>query len=315
MVEDDRAEPDPTPEPGPTPEPTGAPHRAAAFFDLDKTIIATSSATAFSRPFLAGGLLTRRAMLRAAYAQFLYQVGGADEAQTERMRAQLSRMVTGWDVDQVSAIVERTLHESIDPAVYAEAVVLIDEHHRAGRDVVVVSASGRELVEPIARLLGADGVIASRMRVADGRYTGLIDFYAYGPAKAAAIEDLARRRGYDLTASYAYSDSITDEPMLAVVGHAAVVNPDRALRRLADERGWQALRFVRPVSLRAFSTKRSRGAAATVLLVVATGAVVWALAARRRRTDRRGRGTVHMLTRRPGMWHPPCADLARWRQG
>ena len=315
MVEDDRAEPDPTPEPGPTPEPTGAPHRAAAFFDLDKTIIATSSATAFSRPFLAGGLLTRRAMLRAAYAQFLYQVGGADEAQTERMRAQLSRMVTGWDVDQVSAIVERTLHESIDPAVYAEAVVLIDEHHRAGRDVVVVSASGRELVEPIARLLGADGVIASHMRVADGRYTGLIDFYAYGPAKAAAIEDLARRRGYDLTASYAYSDSITDEPMLAVVGHAAVVNPDRALRRLADERGWQALRFVRPVSLRAFSTRRSRGAAATVLLVVATGAVVWALAARRRRTDRRGRGAVHMLTRRPGMWHRPCADLARWRQG
>ena len=103
------------------------------------------------------------------------------------------------------------------------------------------------------------------MRVADGRYTGLIDFYAYGPAKAAAIEDLAHRRGYDLSASYAYSDSITDEPMLAVVGHAAVVNPDRALRRLADERGWQALRFVRPVSLRTFGTKRSRGALPTAV--------------------------------------------------
>ena len=183
-----------------TGEPAGR-HRAAAFFDLDKTIIATSSATAFSRPFLAGGLLTRRAMVRAAYAQFLYQVGGADEAQTERMRAQLSRMVTGWDVEQVRSIVERTLHESIDPAVYAEAVVLIDEHHRAGRDVVVVSASGRELVEPIARLLGADGVVATHMRVADGRYTGLIDFYAYGPAKAEAMVNLAHRRGYDLSDS------------------------------------------------------------------------------------------------------------------
>ena len=257
-------------------------HRAAAFFDLDKTIIATSSATAFSRPFLAGGLLTRRAMLRAAYAQFLYQVGGADEAQTERMRAQLSQMVTGWDVDQVTAIVERTLHESIDPAVYAEAVVLIDEHHRAGRDVVVVSASGRELVEPIARLLGADGVIATRMRVSDGRYTGLIDFYAYGPTKAEAMADLARRRGYDLSASYAYSDSITDEPMLAAVGHAAVVNPDRTLRRLAEERGWETLRFVRPMSLRMLSSRDSRRAAAALLVLVAAGAVVWVLVARRR---------------------------------
>ncbi|WP_263729805.1 HAD family hydrolase [Cellulomonas sp. SG140] len=266
------------------------PHRAAAFFDLDKTIIATSSATAFSRPFLAGGLLTRRAMLRAAYAQFLYQVGGADEVQTERMRAQLSRMVTGWDVDQVSAIVERTLHESIDPAVYAEAVVLIDEHHRAGRDVIVVSASGRELVEPIARLLGADGVIATHMRVADGRYTGLIDFYAYGPAKAEAMADLAHLRGYDLQASYAYSDSITDEPMLAAVGHAAVVNPDRALRRLAEERGWETLRFVRPVSLRLMSRRDSRTAAVVLLLLLAAGAVVWVLAGRWRRNGGRGRG-------------------------
>src|SRR5659263_145522 len=98
---------------------TRRPHRAAAFFDLDKTIIATSSATAFSRPFLAGGLLTRRAILRSAYAQFLYLVGGADASQTERLRAQLSRTVTGWDVAQVSEIVERTLHESIDAAVYA----------------------------------------------------------------------------------------------------------------------------------------------------------------------------------------------------
>jgi HAD superfamily hydrolase (TIGR01490 family) len=246
--------------------------RAAAFFDLDKTIIATSSATAFSRPFLAGGLLTRRAMLRSAYAQLLYLVGGADAGQTERLRAQLSRTVTGWDVAQVSEIVERTLHESIDAAVFAEAVALIEEHHAAGRDVVIVSASGSEVVRPIAALLGADHVIASHMQVENGRYTGEIDFYAYGENKAAAIRELADRMGYDLDASYAYSDSITDAPMLAVVGHAFAVNPDRGLRRTAAEEGWGVLTFDRPVLLRAFLHP------STPVLVVAAGVLAVAVA-------------------------------------
>jgi len=253
--------------------------RAAAFFDLDKTIIATSSATAFSRPFLAGGLLTRRAILRSAYAQLLYLVGGADASQTERLRAQLSRTVTGWDVAQVSEIVERTLHESIDAAVYAEAVALIEEHHAAGRDVVIVSASGSEVVRPIAALLGADHVIASHMQVENGRYTGEIDFYAYGENKAAAVRELADRMGYDLDASYAYSDSITDAPMLAVVGHAFAVNPDRGLRRTAAEEGWGVLTFDRPVLLRAFlhpSTPVLVVAAA--VLAVAVAVLAWRVA-------------------------------------
>jgi HAD superfamily hydrolase (TIGR01490 family) len=259
---------------------THATHHAAAFFDLDKTIIATSSATAFSGPFLAGGLLTRRAILRSAYAQFLYLVGGADAGQTERLRAQLSRTVTGWDVAKVSEIVERTLHRSIDAAVYAEAVALIAEHHAAGRDVVVVSASGGEIVRPIAALLGADHVIASRMAVEDGRYTGEIAFYAYGENKATAIRQLAEHRGYDLDASYAYSDSITDAPMLSVVGHAFAVNPDRALRRLAGEKGWGVLAFNRPVLLEAFlrhSTPVVVVVGVGAALVVVLGVMVWRL--------------------------------------
>ncbi len=257
--------------------------RAAAFFDLDKTIIATSSATAFSRPFLAEGLLTRRAMLRAAYAQLVFLMGGADEAQTERLRAQMSRMVTGWDTAQVEAIIRQTLHESIDPTVYAEAVALIGRHHAAGRDVVVVSASGAELVRPIAELVGADDVIASRMDVADGRYTGRIDRYVYGQEKADAIVELAAARGYDLAECYAYSDSVTDTPMLEVVGHAFVVNPNGALRRLADERGWGALRFERPISLRPFATRRSRLAAAGIVgLVVLAATLGWLLGRGRR---------------------------------
>ena len=258
--------------------------RAAAFFDLDKTIIATSSAPAFSRPFLAEGLLTRRSMLRAGYAQLVFLMGGADEAQTERLRVQLSRMVTGWDTAQVEAIIRQTLHESIDPAVYAEAVALIGEHHAAGRDVVVVSASGTALVRPIAALVGAAAVLASRMVMAEGRYPGRIDRYVYGQEKADAIAELAAARGYDLADCYAYSDSITDTPMLEIVGHAFVVNPNGALRRLAEERGWGALRFERPVSLRPFATRRSRRAAVGIVGLVVRAAGLGGAGGRARRS-------------------------------
>jgi HAD superfamily hydrolase (TIGR01490 family) len=260
-----------------------APARTAAFFDLDKTVIATSSAAAFSRPFLAEGLLTRRAMLRTAYAQAMYLAGSADADRTERLRVQLSRMVAGWDVGVVSQVVAETLHESIDPTVYAEAVALIEEHHAAGRDVVVVSASASEIVEPIAAVLGADHVIATRMTVDGGRYTGEIEFYAYGENKAHAIRELAAQRGYDLRESYAYSDSITDAPMLMAVGHAYAVNADRTLRQLAAEQGWGALRFERPVTLFGFAPVPARAVTIGVVVAGATAvALAWYVRHRRR---------------------------------
>ncbi|QAY69825.1 HAD family hydrolase [Xylanimonas protaetiae] len=224
--------------------------RVAAFFDLDKTIIATSASAALSRPFYEGGLVTRGDVLRSAYAHFLFVVGSADADQTERMRKHLSELAAGWDVEKVRQIVAETVHDVIDPYVYAEAVDLIAEHHELGHDVVVVSASGAELVEPIAAVLGADHTIATRMKVSEGRYTGEMDFYAYGENKAVAIRELAERYGYDLERSYAYTDSITDAPMLDAVGHGFAVNPDRTLRRLAAERGWGTLQFTRPVALR-----------------------------------------------------------------
>jgi HAD superfamily hydrolase (TIGR01490 family) len=224
--------------------------RPAAFFDLDKTIIAKSSTLAFSRPFQAGGLISRRAVLRSAYAQFVYLVGGADHDQMEKMREFLSKLCAGWDVQTVRDIVADTLHNIVDPLVYDEAVSLIEEHHRAGRDVIIVSASGTEVVEPIGEMLGADGVVATRMKVVDGRYTGEIDYYAFGENKAAALERLAEEHHYDLRRSYAYSDSITDVHMLEVVGHPYAVNPDRELRRQANARGWPVLVFTKPVALR-----------------------------------------------------------------
>lgn len=224
--------------------------RVAAFFDLDKTIIATSASAALSRPFYEGGLVTRGDVLRSAYAHFLFVLGSADADQTERMRKHLSDLATGWDVEKVREIVAETVHEVIDPYVYAEAVDLIAEHHELGHDVVVVSASGAELVEPIAAVLGADHTIATRMLVEDGRYTGEMEFYAYGENKAVAIRELAEANGYDLERCYAYTDSITDAPMLDAVGHGFAVNPDRTMRRLAAERGWGTLTFTRPVALR-----------------------------------------------------------------
>ena len=147
-------------------------------------------------------------MLRSAYAQFVYLVGGADHDQMEKMRAFLSALCAGWDVQTVRDIVAETLHNVVDPLVYDEAVSLIEEHHLAGRDVIIVSASGTEVVEPIGEMLGADGVVATQMQVVDGRYTGEIDYYAYGENKAAALRRLAEEHHYDLARSYAYSDSI-----------------------------------------------------------------------------------------------------------
>ncbi|MFF4224773.1 HAD family hydrolase [Streptomyces abikoensis] len=224
--------------------------RTAAFFDLDKTVIAKSSTLTFSKSFYQGGLINRRAVLRTAYAQFVFLAGGADHDQMERMRQYLSALCRGWNVQQVRELVAETLHELIDPIIYDEAASLIEEHHTAGRDVVIVSTSGAEVVEPIGALLGADRVVATRMVVGDGAFTGEIEYYAYGPTKAEAVRELAASEGYDLSRCYAYSDSITDIPMLEAVGHPHAVNPDRALRREAVSRDWPILSFNRPVRLK-----------------------------------------------------------------
>src|SRR3954470_15566348 len=160
--------------PGPAARRSFGTVRAAAFFDLDKTVIAKSSALAFSRPLYRGGLINRRAVLRSAYAQFVFLAGGADHDQMEKMREYLSSLCRGWNVQLVREIVAETLHDLIDPLIYDEAASLIEEHHAAGRDVVIVSASGSEVVEPIGEMLGADHVVATRMIVKDGAYNGEI---------------------------------------------------------------------------------------------------------------------------------------------
>ena len=265
------------------------PARAAAFFDLDKTIIAKSSTLAFSRPFFAEGLLTRRAVLRGSYAQFVFGVSGADHDQLERMRAYLTQMVAGWEVATVRQAVAETLHTIIEPLVYDEAVELIAAHRAAGRDVIIVSASGAEVVGPIAELLGIDQIIATTLVIENGRYTGEIDRYAYGPHKAEAMEQLAAERGYDLSISYAYSDSVTDAPMLAAVGRPFAVNPDKGLRRIAEEHDWPILTFARPVALRP-RLRLDTPLGKVVAGAIVTGALVGAAAAVLYVGDRRRSG-------------------------
>jgi HAD superfamily hydrolase (TIGR01490 family) len=222
----------------------------AAFFDLDKTIIARSGSLALSRSFLREGLIGRGTLLKSMYAQLVFQLMGADEAKMDRMRAEAAKLTAGWEVDKVRTVVAEVLEEVISPLMYAEALALIEEHEASGRLVCIVSSSPEEVVEPLAKMLHVDRWIATKPEISEGLYTGVLDFYCYGPHKAEAMRELARELNLDLQGSFSYSDSITDLPMLEVVGHPVAVNPDRELRKVALQRGWQIEWFRNPVQLR-----------------------------------------------------------------
>jgi HAD superfamily hydrolase (TIGR01490 family) len=223
----------------------------AAFFDLDKTVIAKAGIAAFGGPFRRGGLLSRRKVARSMTSHLIFLHLGADEQRLARIRASILALTRGWERDRVREIVRASLLETIEPLIYAEALELMEHHRSLGDRVYLVSASPEEIVLPLAELLGVDGAVASSAEVDElGRYTGEMAFYASGPAKADAIRALAERSGIDLSTSSAYSDSATDLPMLEAVGHPVAVNPDRPLARTARERGWEIVHFTKPVRIR-----------------------------------------------------------------
>jgi HAD superfamily hydrolase (TIGR01490 family) len=259
----------------------------AAFFDLDKTVIARASMVAFGRPLYREGLISRWLLLRALYGQLVYLYVGADHERIHRMRDSVLALTKGWHQDQVRRIVRETLLEVVEPIVYDEAVELIRDHQRQGRRVFIVSASPEEVVEPLAEHLGADGVIATLSTVdQEGRYTGEVDFYSYGPYKAEAIRAIAEQQGIDLAGSFAYSDSATDLPMLEAVGHPVAVNPDRELARVARERGWEVRWFTQKVRLRDRvawpQAKQTAAVGGGLAAAAAAGVVVWWLLRRDR---------------------------------
>lgn len=243
----------------------------AAFFDLDKTVIARASMVAFGRSFREAGMISRRVMARAAWNGIVFHTLGAGEERMRKFRESALRVTRGWNQDAVGSLVRDTLTDVIDPIVYDEALELIRDHREAGRLVFIVSASPEEIVLPLAHYLGADGAIASRARIDDnGNYTGEVDVYAYGPYKADAIAEVSAARGIDLTKSWAYSDSATDVPMLQAVGHPVAVNPDRDLARIAQSEGWPILSFSHRVPLRERVTLPPPGRIATGA-AIATG--------------------------------------------
>ena len=251
-------------------------HMEAAFFDLDKTIISRSSSLALGRPLYRAGMVSRSQLLRGAYAQLVYLLVGADEDKMARLKEGMLSLTRGWDRGQVERLVQEALLDVIDPYVYQEALDLMELHRSEGRRIYIVSSSPEEIVKPLAGHFGVSDVIATRAEIgADGRYTGELEFYAYGPQKAEAILGVAERDGIDLSRSYAYSDSATDLPMLEAVGDPVAVNPDRELRREAEERGWQIRDFRRPVRLRT----RLAGAVPKSKPSIAAGVAVAAMAA------------------------------------
>ncbi len=220
----------------------------AAFFDLDKTVIAKSSLIALGPEFHARGMLRRRTLAWGVISQMLFLRFGADEEKLTKIRESVLKITKGWDANEIRELVDETINELIEPLIYDEALELIDHHLSQGDEVWLVSMSPTQVVEPFAKLLGITGAIASRAKIDEnGKFTGEMEFFAQGENKAVAIKELAQKRGIDLSESFSYSDSATDIPMLQVVGHAFAVNPDKELTKTAHDNEWPILSFTHPV--------------------------------------------------------------------
>jgi HAD superfamily hydrolase (TIGR01490 family) len=215
----------------------------AAFFDLDRTLLSRSSSLALAGPFRKRALIGRRQHVKAVIAQAVFTRIGAGQGRVGQTADSAMSVLKGLPVTLMREIAEAAWEPVLRPLVYQEAVDLATTHAERGEPVYIVSAALQEVVETIAGKLGLAGALGSRAETRDGVYTGRLEQRLYGPAKAEALVELAGAEGLDLRDSTGYSDSYTDRAFLEAVGHPVVVNPDRALRRLAAERGWPTLRF------------------------------------------------------------------------
>jgi HAD superfamily hydrolase (TIGR01490 family) len=219
--------------------------REAAFFDLDRTLIAGSSAYEFARASYRNGLLSRRQLAAGAWANVQFRLRGSTDAATDELRERIARAIEGVRVVDLQRLAPDVL-VGLLPRVYPQMLRVAYEHQDAGRRIYICTAAAHELAELLALVLGFDGGIGARSEVHDGVYTGRPDGpFTYREGKAVAMRELAAREGIDLAASWAYSDSESDLPMLRAVGNPVVVNPDAALLRIAREERWEVLRFER----------------------------------------------------------------------
>jgi HAD superfamily hydrolase (TIGR01490 family) len=244
-------------EPGP-----GEAGPGAAFFDLDKTLIEGSSAFQFGRAAYRAGLMGRRQLLSDAIANVQFRLRGATDEDSLALRERIAASLQGIRVRDLERLGADVL-AGILPRVYPQVLAIAHEHQDAGRRAYIVTAASQELADILARVLSLDGAIGSGLsEVVDGVYTGRpTGLFVYRSGKAQAIEELAARDGIDLSASYAYSDSESDLPMLSAVGHPVAVNPDGNLARIARQENWEVLRFDR-LSRRLKTAAALAGAAA-----------------------------------------------------
>jgi HAD superfamily hydrolase (TIGR01490 family) len=238
---------DPSPgDPGETAKDPPPALAGAAFFDLDKTLIQGSSAFQFGRAAYRAGLLSRRQLASDALANVQFRLRGATDEDSVALRERIAASLEGKRVVDLERLGADVL-AGILPRVYPQMLALAHEHQDAGRRAYIVTAASQELADILARVMALDGAVGSGIsEVAGGVYTGRpTGVFVYRRGKAQAIADLAAREGIDLAASFAYSDSESDLPMLEAVGHPVAVNPDGTLARVARERGWDVLRFDR----------------------------------------------------------------------
>jgi HAD superfamily hydrolase (TIGR01490 family) len=219
---------------------------AAAFFDLDRTLMEGSSAFQFGRAAYSAGLISRRRLAADAWGNLRFRLRGSTDEATHALRERISRSMEGVRVTDMERLGAPVLARVL-PRIYPGMLELAHRHQDAGRRVYIITAASQELAEILATVLALDGGIGSQFSgVEDGVYTGQpAGLFIYGEEKALAIRQLAAQEGISLEDSYAYSDSASDLPMLRVVGHPVAVNPDRELLRVARQEGWEVLRFDR----------------------------------------------------------------------
>ena len=218
---------------------------AAAFFDLDKTLIEGSSGVHFARAAYRSGKIGRRQLAADLWANVKFRIHGSTDEGSEEIRRRVLDAIAGLPVRELQRMGADVL-AGVLPRVYPEVLRAAHAHQDAGRRVFIVTAASQEMAELMAHVLVLDGGIGTRSEIKDGIYTGRADGpFTYRSGKAEAIRRVAEEHGIDLEASYAYSDSESDLPMLSAVGHPVAVNPDAALERVARENGWQIMRFDR----------------------------------------------------------------------
>jgi HAD superfamily hydrolase (TIGR01490 family) len=219
--------------------------RGAAFFDLDRTLLAGSSTYQFGRAAYKAGLLTRRQMAHDILEHFVFRLKGSTDRGTDAVKARIGQMLQGARVRDLQRLSPSVL-AGVLPRLYPRMLELAYAHQDAGRPVFICTAAAQEMAELLALVLTFDGAVGTVAEVVDGVYTGRPGGpFNYREGKAEAIRDLAEREDIDLAASYAYSDSESDLPMLRLVGHPVAVNPDAELARVAREEGWEIMRFER----------------------------------------------------------------------